>query len=53
LRKKKIMTVILLRVRGIGWMFQKAIGAPLHARFIGKDTLVGGLTVESARRVRF
>ena len=53
LRKKKIMTVILLRVRGIGWTFQKAIGAPLHTRFVGKDNLVGGPTVESARRVRF
>jgi hypothetical protein len=53
LRKKKIMTVILVRVRGVGWTFQKAIGAPLHTRFVGKDTLVGGLTVESARRVRF
>jgi hypothetical protein len=53
LRKKKIMTVILVRVRRVGWTFQKAIGAPLHTRFVGKDTLVGGLTVESARRVRF
>jgi len=33
LGKKKIMTVILLRVRGVGWTFQKAIGAPLSTRF--------------------
>jgi GNAT superfamily N-acetyltransferase len=36
LGKKKIMTVILLRVRGVGWTFQTAIGAPLHTRFAGK-----------------
>lgn len=33
LAKKKIMTVILVRVRGLGWTFKKAMGAPLHARF--------------------
>jgi GNAT superfamily N-acetyltransferase len=33
LGKKKLMTVILVRVRGVGWTFQKAIGAPLHTRF--------------------
>jgi GNAT superfamily N-acetyltransferase len=36
LGKKKIMTVILLRVRGVGWTFQTAIGAPLHTRFADK-----------------
>jgi GNAT superfamily N-acetyltransferase len=36
LGKKKIMTVILVRVRGLGWTFRKAIGAPLHTRFAGK-----------------
>ncbi len=33
LGKKKLMTVVLVRVRGLGWTFQKAIGAPLHRRF--------------------
>jgi GNAT superfamily N-acetyltransferase len=33
LGKKKLMTVILVRVRGLGWTFRKAIGAPLHSRF--------------------
>jgi len=28
--KKKLMTVVLVRVRGLGWTFQKAIGSPLH-----------------------
>ena len=36
LGKKKIMTVILVRVRGVGWTFQTAIGAPLRTRFAGK-----------------
>jgi GNAT superfamily N-acetyltransferase len=36
LGKKKIMTVILLRVRGVGWTFQTAIGAPLHTRFAAR-----------------
>jgi L-amino acid N-acyltransferase YncA len=33
LGKKKLMTVILVRVRGLGWTFRRAIGAPLHTRF--------------------
>jgi GNAT superfamily N-acetyltransferase len=33
LDKKKIMTVILVHVRGVGWTFRKTIGAPLHTRF--------------------
>lgn len=33
LGKRKLMTVILVRVRGLGWTFQKAIGASLHSRF--------------------
>jgi len=33
LGKKKLMTVVLVRVRGLGWTFAKAIGAPLHTRF--------------------
>jgi len=33
LGKKKIMTVILVHIRGLGWTFQKAIGAPLNTRF--------------------
>ncbi len=33
LGKKKLMTVILVRVRGLNWTFQKAIGAPLRSRF--------------------
>jgi hypothetical protein len=33
LGKKKLMTVMLVRVRGLGWTFAKAIGAPLHTRF--------------------
>jgi L-amino acid N-acyltransferase YncA len=33
LGKKKIMTVILVRIRGLGWTFQRSIGAPLHTRF--------------------
>ena len=37
LRKKKVMTVILVRVRGLGWTFQKAVGAPLHTRFASPD----------------
>jgi hypothetical protein len=36
LGKKKIMTVILLRVRGVGWTFQTAIGPPLHTRFAAR-----------------
>ncbi|MCU1243926.1 MAG: hypothetical protein JWO71_4652 [Candidatus Acidoferrum typicum] len=41
LGKKKIMTVILVHVRGIGWTFRKAIGAPLHTRFAGKGVDLG------------
>ena len=37
LGKKKIMTVILVRIRGLGWTLQKAIGAPLHTRFTRQD----------------
>jgi L-amino acid N-acyltransferase YncA len=33
LGKKKLMTVILVRVRGLGWTFRRGIGAPLHTRF--------------------
>jgi GNAT superfamily N-acetyltransferase len=33
LGKKKLMTVISVRVRGLGWTFQRAIGPPLHTRF--------------------
>jgi GNAT superfamily N-acetyltransferase len=36
LRKEKIMTVIVVRVRGLGWTLRKAIGVPLHTRFTGK-----------------
>ena len=35
------MTVILVHVRGIGWTFRKAIGAPLHTRFAGKGVDLG------------
>jgi len=41
LGKKKVMTVILVHVRGIGWTFRKAIGAPLHTRFSGKGVDLG------------
>ena len=41
LGKKKIMTVMLAPVRGIGWTFRKAIGAPLHTRFSGKGVDLG------------
>lgn len=34
LGKKKLMTVIVIRVRGLGWTFQGALGAPLHTRFV-------------------
>jgi GNAT superfamily N-acetyltransferase len=33
LGKKKLMTVILVRIRGLGWTFRKAIGSSLHTRF--------------------
>jgi GNAT superfamily N-acetyltransferase len=41
LRKRKIMTVILVRIHGVGWTFRKAIGAPLHTRFAGKGVDLG------------
>jgi hypothetical protein len=41
LRKKKIMTVIVVRIHGLGWTFRKAIGAPLHTRFAGKRIDLG------------
>jgi hypothetical protein len=41
LGKKKIMTVMLLHVRGLGWTFQKAIGDPLHTRFAPTPGRVG------------
>jgi GNAT superfamily N-acetyltransferase len=41
LGKKKLMTVILVHVRGIGWTFRKAIGAPLHTRFAGHGMDLG------------
>ena len=41
LGKKKIMTVILVRFRGAGWIARKAIGAPLHSRF-NVDARPGG-----------
>lgn len=31
--KPKIMTLILIRVRGTNWVYRKAIGAPLESRF--------------------
>jgi hypothetical protein len=37
LGKKKLMTVILIRVRGLGWTFQRALGAPLHTRFVTRN----------------
>jgi GNAT superfamily N-acetyltransferase len=39
--KKRIMTVILVHVRGIGWTFRKALGAPLRTRFAGKGLDLG------------
>jgi len=33
LGKKKLMTVILVRIRGLGWTFRKAIGSSLDTRF--------------------
>jgi L-amino acid N-acyltransferase YncA len=33
LGKKKIMTVIVGRVRGVNWTFRRAFGAPLNSRF--------------------
>ena len=41
LGKKKIMTVMLLHIRGLGWTFQKAVGAPLHTRFTPTPGRVG------------
>jgi hypothetical protein len=41
LGKKKIMTVVLVRVRGLNWIFRRARGAPLHSRFAGKDVDLG------------
>jgi GNAT superfamily N-acetyltransferase len=41
LGKKKIMTVILVRFRGTGWIVRKAIGAPLQSRF-NVDARPGG-----------
>lgn len=41
LGKTKIMTVILIRIRGVGWTFRKAIGAPLQTRFSGKGVDLG------------
>jgi GNAT superfamily N-acetyltransferase len=37
LGKKKIMTVIVIRVRGLGWTFRKALDAPLQSRFTGNE----------------
>ena len=37
LGKKKLMTVVLVRIRGLGWTFRKAIGAPLHTRFTTQE----------------
>jgi GNAT superfamily N-acetyltransferase len=33
MRKRKIMTLVLVRIRGLNWVFRKAIGAPLESRF--------------------
>jgi GNAT superfamily N-acetyltransferase len=33
LGKKKIMTVVLVRLRGVNWTFRTALGAPLDSRF--------------------
>jgi GNAT superfamily N-acetyltransferase len=41
LGKKKIMTVVLVRVRGLHWVFRSATGAPLHSRFAGKGVDLG------------
>src|SRR3984893_514855 len=41
LGKKKIMTVVLIRVRGVNWIFRHATGAPLHSRFAGKAIDLG------------
>jgi GNAT superfamily N-acetyltransferase len=41
LGKKRIMTVILLHIRGLGWTFQKALGAPLNTRFTPRTGKVG------------
>jgi GNAT superfamily N-acetyltransferase len=40
LGKKKLMTVILVRIRGLGWIFREAIGSPLHARFATSSDLL-------------
>jgi GNAT superfamily N-acetyltransferase len=36
LQKKKIMTVLVVRIHGLGWTFRKSFGAPLHSRFVGR-----------------
>jgi GNAT superfamily N-acetyltransferase len=41
LGKKKIMTVVLVRLRGLNWVFRNATGAPLHSRFAGKGVDLG------------
>jgi GNAT superfamily N-acetyltransferase len=41
LGKKKIMTVMLLHIRGLGWTFQKAMGAALNTRFTSTPGRVG------------
>lgn len=41
LGKARIMTVVVIRVRGLGWTFRKAFGAPFHTRFTGKAVDLG------------
>jgi GNAT superfamily N-acetyltransferase len=38
LGKKKLMTVILVRVRGLNGTFRKAVGAPLQTRFVTSNS---------------
>lgn len=33
MRKQKIMTLVLARVKGLDWVYRKAFGAPLESRF--------------------
>ena len=47
LGKKKLMTVILVRIRGLGWTFRKAIGSSLDTRFAS-----AGVHLPRAERVQ-
>lgn len=47
--QRKIMTLVLVRVRGLNWVYRKSFGAPLESRFAAVRQMMNGEWASSMR----